>query len=64
MKTDVNRKISTFYLPAKPNSNVKYGNKTLLKIRRLKKQVLDRDKIIKLLVSWIKIYYEREQTYN
>lgn len=63
-KIDINRKITSFYMPTterQPICNAKYGNSSLVRVKRLKKKVCNQQKLIKMLVTWIKIYYEREQ---
>ena len=67
-KTDANhRNVTSFYIPP-PTSRVivnnrKFANKTQSKISRLKKKVNCQQKMINMLVTWIKIYYEREQAH-
>jgi hypothetical protein len=65
-KTEANRKVSSFYLAAAtqrpPVQSERYGNKNRLKIKRLKKKVSNQQKLINVLVTWVKIYYEQEQS--
>lgn len=37
----------------------KYGNKHRLKLKRLTKKIEGQQKLINMLVTWVKIYYER-----
>jgi hypothetical protein len=65
-KTDIPRKISSFYMTGKTIATSPHaehgGNINRRKIKRLKKKVSDQQKLIKMLTTWVKIYYEREQS--
>jgi hypothetical protein len=65
-KTDIPRKISSFYMTGKTIATSPPaehgGNVHRRKIKRLKKKVSDQQKLIKMLTTWVKIYYEREQS--
>ncbi len=60
-KTDIPRKISSFYMTGKTiplNTTVqKGGNMNRRKIKRLRKKVSDQQKLVKMLTTWVKIYY-------
>lgn len=65
-KTDIPRKISSFYMTGKTipfNTNARNGgNMNRRRVKRLRKKVCDQQKLIKMLTAWVKIYYEREQS--
>ena len=65
-KTDIPRKISSFYMTGKTiplnTTAQKGGDMNRRKIKRLRKKVCDQQKLIKMLTTWVKIYYEREQS--
>ena len=60
-KTDINRKVSSFYLPTteRVKKNGKYATRTMPRLKRLNKRLTSQQKLISMLVTWIKIYYER-----
>ena len=60
-KTDINRKVSSFYLPTteRVKKNSKYATRTMPRLKRLNKRLTSQQKLISMLVTWIKIYYER-----
>lgn len=60
-KTEINRKVSSFYLPPteRVKKNGKHATKTKPRMKRLKKRLAGQQKLISMLVTWIKIYYER-----
>lgn len=66
-KSQVNGKVSSFYVPSTETNYAEKGRKSstkLVRMKRLKKKVSDQQKLIKMLVTWIKIYYERDQSHT
>lgn len=58
-KTEINRKISSFYLPEtqRQNKKGKYATRTMPRLKRLRKRLTAQQKLISMLVTWVKIYY-------
>jgi len=64
-KTDRYRKVSGFYTNGQSTQREsivnlsKYGNKYRVKEKKLKSKIDKQQKLINMLVTWVKIYHER-----